>query len=138
MKRDFRTQVSLISVGTAHNKRVFLSRPARVRVILQLSFALVQPRDVINITLYRNPNLCARSERFRSRKEVNTAGYENESLSMRGERMQCFNRRYQLIDRMQNILRNYKYLRESVIVEKNYNLYNPFHKDCFEILELGA
>lgn len=65
VKPDYRIRVS-ICVGAAHNKRVFLSRSARVRVILQLSFALVRPRDVINVRLYRNPNLCSRGERFRS------------------------------------------------------------------------
>lgn len=91
MKRDFRIQVSLIGVGAAQNKRVFLSRSARVRVILQLSFALVQPRDVINITLYRNLNRCSRGERFRSRKEVNIAGYEIEPPSERDTIMYYFN-----------------------------------------------
>lgn len=82
MKQDFRIQESLIGVGTTHNKRVFLSRQARVRVILQLSFAaLVRPRDVINITLYRNPNPCSRGERFWSRKEVSIVGYKSEPQS---------------------------------------------------------
>jgi len=48
-----------------HKKRVLVRSKTRVRVILQLSFIPArQPRDVINMTAYRNPNWHSRGERY--------------------------------------------------------------------------
>jgi len=57
MKKQLKVRSTFPLSCYIHKKRVLVRSKTRVRVIQQLSFIPArQPRDVINMTAYRNPN----------------------------------------------------------------------------------